>query len=106
MLLPPPQTMPHPLQAGEEQSGRLLAVAGSPREMKQRLLEDHNNVGCSRRAAMVRPVAAADFAEARSEVTSSVSGDSHAMTELRQWNAKFGEGDRSGYRETTLSYFM
>jgi hypothetical protein len=62
--------------------------------------------GSRGKQAKLRPVCAEDFTEAKAEVTTSVNSDGHAMTELKQWNAKYGEGDRSGYQDKTLSYFM
>lgn len=54
----------------------------------------------------LRPLSAEDFVAARAEVTASVDADGHTMRELREWSAKFGEGDKSGQRNATLSYFM
>ena len=90
--------------AADEETIRVAAAA------RRAVLNECEEMSCSdtraQGQAALRPVSAADFSDARLEVTTSVNADSHAMTELRQWNLKFGEGDRSGYRDTALSYFM
>ena len=91
--------------AADEETIRVAAAT------RRAVLNECEEMSCSdsrahQGQAALRPVSAADFSDARLEVTTSVNADSHAMTELRQWNLKFGEGDRSGYRDTALSYFM
>ena len=52
----------------------------------------------------LRPITAADFDTARQQVTPSTSPDSMVISELKQWNAIYGESGNKAYRQH-LSYF-
>lgn len=56
--------------------------------------------------AALRPVSAADFADAQKDVAPSVAPDSATMAELRAWNAQYGEGGSRDAWNPKLSYFM
>lgn len=53
----------------------------------------------------LRPITAADFDDARQHVTPSTNPDSMVISELKQWNATYGESGNKGYRQH-LSYFI
>lgn len=53
----------------------------------------------------LRPITAADFDDARQHVTPSTNPDSMVTSELKQWNATYGESGNKGYRQH-LSYFI
>ena len=52
----------------------------------------------------LRAITAADFDAARQQVTPSTNPDSMVISELKQWNATYGESGNKGYRQH-LSYF-
>ena len=56
--------------------------------------------------SQLRPMKAADLEAACREVAPTLDGDGHAMDELRQWNATFGDGSHSKYRNPKLTYFI
>ena len=56
--------------------------------------------------AALRPISAADFADAQKDVAPSVALDSATMAELRAWNAQYGEGGSRDAWNPKLSYFM
>lgn len=53
----------------------------------------------------VRPLSARDFEAAQRDVAPSVALDGSVMTELRAWDAQFGEGNKRRVWDTKLSYF-
>lgn len=53
----------------------------------------------------LRPITAADFDSARQHVTPSTNPDSMVISELKQWNATYGESGNKGYQQH-LSYFI
>ena len=53
----------------------------------------------------LRPITAADFDAARQHVTPSTNPDSMVISELKQWNATYGENGNKAYRQH-LSYFI
>lgn len=65
---------------------------------------------CSKAAAYLqanqelRPITAADFEAARQHVSPSTNPDSMVISELKQWNATYGEGSDKGYKQH-LSYY-
>ena len=52
----------------------------------------------------LRAITAADFEAARQQVTPSTNPDSMVISELKQWNATYGESGNKAYRQH-LSYF-
>lgn len=52
----------------------------------------------------LRPITSADFDAARQQVTPSTNPDSIVISELKQWNATYGESGNKAYRQH-LSYF-
>ncbi|KAA6427022.1 MAG: AAA-type ATPase family expressed [Trebouxia sp. A1-2] len=52
----------------------------------------------------LRPITSADFDAARQQVTPSTNPDSMVISELKQWNATYGESGNKAYRQH-LSYF-
>ena len=55
--------------------------------------------------AQLRPISAKDFEKALEQVAPSSNAESHNMTELKQFNSKYGEAATRGYRQQ-LSYFV
>lgn len=53
----------------------------------------------------LRPLSAADFETAQRDVTPSVASDGSIMTELRAWDAQFGEGSKRRGWDSKLTYF-
>ena len=52
----------------------------------------------------IRSLTLSDFVEAKKKISSSISEDSHSITQLRQWNSMYGEGgSKNPYN---LSYFL
>ena len=52
----------------------------------------------------LRPITAKDFENAHKQVSASTNPDSMVISELKQWNATYGESGNKGYRQH-LSYF-
>lgn len=53
----------------------------------------------------LRPMSAHDFEAAQRDVARSVASDGSVMSELRAWDAQFGEGNKRRGWDTKLSYF-
>ena len=83
--------------------------AGGERALLGQLLAECEAVAveaASSHPAALRPVSAADFADAQRDVAPSVAPDSATMAELRAWNAQYGEGGSRDAWNPKLSYFM
>jgi SpoVK/Ycf46/Vps4 family AAA+-type ATPase len=94
-------------------TGVALAAGGTPpdgeRALLGQLLAECEAVAAeaaSSHPAALRPVSAADFADAQKNVAPSVAPDSATMAELRAWNAQYGEGGSRDAWNPKLSYFM
>ena len=54
----------------------------------------------------LRPIRAADFEEALKDVVPTVSPESMVVEELKEWAAKFGEGQNRNAHNNSLTYFI
>eukprot|EP00898_Chlorokybus_atmophyticus_P007088 jgi/Chlat1/7380/Chrsp6S07415 len=84
-----------------------VATSKAERQLQPRVLKGKQlftQLDVRRRKLSLRPMTNDDFTEALQEVLPTISDDSHAMQELRRWNARFGDG--TAQQRTDLSYFM
>lgn len=110
-LLAPVHYLPQCLRVDAHQS-LVLARAQAALKRQQlvaRLADGYQGVcqSLKARSAALRPISAADFAEARKAVVPSVDPQGTGMQELRDFNSRYGDNPRSrAAASERLTYFM
>jgi hypothetical protein len=78
------------------------------KEKLDEIKDEDEELGMEEREKMedpeIRSLSLSDFVEAKKKVSSSISEDSHSITQLRQWNQMYGEGGSKN--PFNLSYFL